>query len=109
MPVGGTPIGGRIAGMADRRLVWKLVGSLSGIAAGSATRAVLRAGWRRSMGGDPPTNPASPSTRWSEALIWAMASGVAMAVTRLVAQRGAAEAWKATTGSYPAGLETVSP
>jgi NADPH:quinone reductase-like Zn-dependent oxidoreductase len=95
--------------MADRRLVWKAVGSVSGIAAGSATRALLRASWRRTRGGDPPTNPASPSTKWSEALIWAAASGVAMAVTRLIAQRGAAEAWKATTGRYPAGLETVSP
>jgi NADPH:quinone reductase-like Zn-dependent oxidoreductase len=95
--------------MADRRLLWKAVGSLSGVAAGSATRALLRAVWRRTKGGDPPTNPASPSTRWSEALIWAAASGVAMAVTRLIAQRGAAEAWKASTGSYPAGLETVSP
>lgn len=85
------------------------MGSLSGIAAGLGARALLRASWRRTVGGDPPTNPASPSTRWSEALTWAVASGVAMAVTRLVAQRGAAEAWKATTGSYPAGLETVSP
>jgi NADPH:quinone reductase-like Zn-dependent oxidoreductase len=95
--------------MADRRLLWKAVGSVSGIAAGSATRALLRAVWRRTRGGDPPTNPASPSTRWSEALIWAAASGIAMAVTRLVAQRGAAEAWKARSGSYPPGLETVSP
>lgn len=95
--------------MADRRVMWKVVGSLSGIVAGSATRALLKAGWRRSKGGDPPTNPASPSTRWSEALIWAAASGVAMAVTRLVAQRGAAEAWRATTGTYPPGMETVSP
>lgn len=93
----------------DRRLLWKAAGSVAGIAAGSVTRAVLRAGWRRARGGNPPTNPASPSTRWSEALMWAAASGVAMAVTRLVAQRGAAEAWKAKTGSYPAGLETVSP
>lgn len=85
------------------------MGSLTGIAAGAGTRAALRAGWRRTHGGDPPTNPASPTTRWSEALIWAVASGVAMAVTRLVAQRGAAEAWKATTGDYPAGLESVSP
>lgn len=85
------------------------MGSLSGVAAGSATRALLRAAWRRTRGGDPPTNPAAPGTRWSEALIWAAASGVAMAVTRLIAQRGAAEAWRASTGSYPTGLETVSP
>jgi NADPH:quinone reductase-like Zn-dependent oxidoreductase len=95
--------------MADRRLLWKAVGSVSGIAAGAATRALLRAGWRKTRGGDPPTNPAAPATKWSEALVWAASSGVAMAVTRLVAQRGAAEAWKAQTGAYPPGLETVSP
>ena len=95
--------------MDDQRLLWKVVGSLSGVAAGSATRTLLRMAWRRTRGGDPPTNPAAPSTKWSEALIWAAASGVAMAVTRLIVQRGAAEAWKASTGSYPAGLETVSP
>ena len=90
-------------------LLWKAVGSLSGVVAGWATRALLRAGWRRTKGGDPPANPASPSTGWSEAIIWATASGVAIAVTRLVAQRGAAEAWRATTGKYPAGLESVTP
>lgn len=95
--------------MADRRMLWKVVGALTGVAAGSATRALLRAGWRRTRGGDPPTNPAAPGTRWSEALAWAAASGVAMAVTRLVAQRGAAEAWKAGTGGYPPDLEAVSP
>jgi hypothetical protein len=90
-------------------MLWKVVGLASGAAAGAATRAALRAGWKRARGTDPPANPASPSTSWSEALIWAVASGVAMAVTRLVAQRGAAEAWRASTGSYPAGLETVTP
>jgi len=90
-------------------MLWKLVGTLSGMAAGTATRSLLRAGWRKTRGGDPPTNPAAPGTAWSEAIAWAAASGVALAVTRLVAQRGAAEAWKARTGGYPPGLETVSP
>ncbi len=85
------------------------MGSLSGAAAGAATRTLLRAAWRTTRGGDPPTNPAAPGTKWSEALIWAASSGVALAVTRLVAQRGAAEAWKARTGAYPPGLEAVSP
>ncbi|MDQ3896546.1 MAG: DUF4235 domain-containing protein [Actinomycetota bacterium] len=95
--------------MDDRGILWKVVALASGAAAGAATRALLHVGWRRAKGSEPPANPASPSTTWSEALIWAAASGVAMAVTRLVAQRGAAEAWKAGTGSYPAGLESVSP
>lgn len=90
-------------------MTWKVVGAVSGIVAGTATRRLLQVAWRRTRGGDPPTNPASPSTGWAEALGWAVASGVAMAVTRLVSQRGAAGAWKAATGSYPEGLEAVSP
>lgn len=95
--------------MDDKRALWKIVGTVSGVAAGMATKALLRSLWRRVRGGDPPTNPAAPGTSWREALLWAASSGVAMAVTRLVAQRGAAEAWKAEMGTYPPGLETVSP
>ncbi len=95
--------------MGDRDIVWKGVGAASGALAGMATRKLLTSAWRRTKGGNPPTNPASPSTTWSEALVWAISSGVALAVTRLVAQRGAAEAWRKATGSYPRSLETVSP
>ena len=90
-------------------LVWKVVGGLSGVAAGAVTRLALQKGWRRLKGSDPPANPAAPGTAWSEALGWAMASGVAIAVSRMVGQRGAAGAWKATTGRYPEALETVTP
>jgi hypothetical protein len=93
----------------DRRLLWKVVGGVSGVAAGAATRLALRKGWRSVKGSGPPANPAAPGTAWSEALGWAAASGVAMAVARLVAQRGAAGAWKARTGRYPEALETVTP
>ena len=95
--------------MADRRMTWKVLGMASGMVSAAATRAVLRACWRRAKGGNPPTNPASRTTTWGEALVWAASSGVAMGVARVVAQRGAAEAWKAGTGSYPPGLETVGP
>lgn len=95
--------------MGDRDILWKVVGAASGAVAGIATRKLLQASWRQVKGGDPPTNPASPSTTWSEALVWAISSGVALAVTRLIAQRGAAEAWRKATGAYPASLEDVSP
>ena len=95
--------------MKDKRLLWKIVGTLAGLLSGMATRSLLRTTWRRVKGGDPPTNPAAPGTSWNEALLWAASSGVALAVTRLVAQRGAAEAWKGQTGTYPPGLEEVSP
>ena len=105
----GTRVGGHIPGMDDKRLVWKVVGTVSGVAAGVATKKLLRLLWRRVRGGNPPANPAAPGTSWPEALAWAAASGVALAVARLFAQRGAAEAWKAKGGTYPPGLEEVSP
>jgi hypothetical protein len=38
---------------------------------------------------------------------WAIATGAALGVARLVAMRGAAQAWKRTTGSLPPGVEEV--
>ncbi len=90
-------------------VAWRAVGTVSGIIAGAATRRLLLAVWQRTTGREPPSNPASRRTTWAEALAWAAASGVAMGVGRLIAQRGAAGAWKAATGSYPEDLETVSP
>jgi hypothetical protein len=93
----------------DQTMLWKGAGMVSGAASGGLTRTAMKKGWRKWKGTDPPTNPASPSTKWSEALAWAAACGVAIAVARLVAQRGAAEVWKKVTGGYPKGLETVRP
>lgn len=95
--------------MGDRDLIWKVVGALTGMVAGVLARTVLKASWRSVKGTNPPTNPAAPSTTWTEAIAWAAASGVAIAVMKLVAQRGAAEAWRKKTGAYPRSLETVSP
>jgi hypothetical protein len=86
---------------------WKLVGISSGLAAAKVSRSVLDKVWARTRGGEPPRNPAAPGTTWSEAVSWAVASGVTVAVARLLATRGAASAWKRTTGHLPPGLEEV--
>lgn len=88
--------------------VWRVVGAGAGVGATFLARRGLEQLWRSTLGQDPPSNPASPETTWGEALAWAVASGVALAVIRLVAQRGAAEAWRALTGEYPEELEASS-
>ena len=88
-----------------RKLLWKIVGAGTGIAAASLARSALTAGWRRTRDEDPPGNPASPSTRWPEALGWAVLTGVAIGVARLVATRGAPAGWRKATGSLPPGVE----
>ncbi len=86
---------------------WKVVGVATGLAAAKATRKALDVGWSKTRGGEPPRNPASRETDWSEAVAWAVASGIALGLARLLAARGTAKLWEKATGSLPPGLETV--
>lgn len=83
----------------------KLVGIATGIVARKVSDQVLSKVWQKTKHQAPPADPASPGTPWAEALSWAVASGVAMAVARLLATRGAATAKMKVTGKAPEGLE----
>lgn len=88
-------------------LVWKGAATAASIAAGLAARKIAVALWRRQRGGDPPANPADPTTSWGEAVTWTAVVGVAVGVARLLARRGAAGAWRAVEGKLPPDLEEV--
>jgi hypothetical protein len=92
----------------DQRLAWRAIAVGSGLAAGLAARAALNVAWKKIEHADPPANPASRRTSWPVALTWTISVAIAMGVARLVAQRGAAEAWRAATGSYPEGLDDTT-
>jgi hypothetical protein len=91
-----------------KETLWKAVGTGAGVLAAALARRMLMAGWQKTKKADPPTNPASPETKWSEALAWAVLTGVMIGVARLIATRGAAEGWRRATGLYPPGLEEVT-
>jgi hypothetical protein len=93
--------------MAQRtqKLAWRIVGGLSGLTAAAVTRQALTRAWQARKHDDPPANPASAETSWPDALTWAVMTGVALGVARLVALRGAAAGWRRTTGALPPGLE----
>ena len=86
---------------------WKMVGVGSGLAAAQVTRKIVDATWRKTRGGDPPRNPAAPGTDWGEAIAWAVASGTALGIARLLSTKAAASAWVKATGSLPPGVEDV--
>ncbi|HVE64202.1 MAG TPA: DUF4235 domain-containing protein [Mycobacteriales bacterium] len=90
------------------KIGWKVVGIGAGTAAAMLTKKAMTAAWRGAKHADPPANPAAPSTSWPEGLAWAVSTGVALGVARLVAQRGAAAGWQKATGSLPPGLEKVA-
>ncbi len=84
-----------------RRLVWRGVALVSGIASAALVRGGAVGLWRLSRQEDPPSNPGARNVRWRDALIWSVSLAVGAGVARVVAERGAAAAWTAATGSPP--------
>ena len=97
-----------MAGNGNSNVGWRIVGTGSAILAGMLTRKLLTKTWTSVTGNEPPVNPEHPEVTWVEALSWAVLSGVAVALARLVATRAAADRWVKTTGSLPPGLEEMS-
>ena len=87
---------------------WRLFGGLSAILAGIAARKVLAQAWRLGTGRNPPANPAAPGTEWREAISYALASGAAMGMARMLATRKAAGYYRRSTGHLPKGMEEVT-
>jgi hypothetical protein len=81
--------------------MWRLVAGLAGTLAGMAARAVVLKLWKVGGLGDDEPQPAHPATPWRTALGWAVASGVATGVARVVAMRTAAEVWERATDEPP--------
>jgi hypothetical protein len=93
-----------MAGAAGK-IGWRIVALAFAVPTGIVVRKALDAGWRAVRHEDPPRNPAAPGTDWTEALLWAAASGIAVAAARLIATRGATATWKSLTGKLPPGAE----
>lgn len=87
----------------------KLVGIGTGMAVRKISEKGLTKVWQRTKHSDPPADPAAPGTPWPEALSYAVASGVAISVARLLATRGAASAKTKLTGQVPEGMEGPKP
>lgn len=92
-------------GRTVERIAWKLVAAGTAIAAAALTRKGLTVAWRKTIKRDPPKSTAGPGTGWGEAIAWTGATAVAIAVARLVAERGTAAGWQRATGHQPPGLE----
>lgn len=69
---------------------WILISGVAASAAALATQSVLKHGWHAATGDDPPLNPASSQTAWTEAVVWTVAASVAAGLSRLAARRTAA-------------------
>ncbi|GAB5536882.1 MAG: hypothetical protein Rubg2KO_31310 [Rubricoccaceae bacterium] len=67
-----------------------ITSGLAAMASAWLTRTGLRYTWNATTGEDPPMNPASTSTAWTEAITWTVAASVVAGLTRLVTRRAVA-------------------
>ncbi len=68
----------------------RVVGALVGAGAAFVARKLLTIGWKTVTGKAPPEHPEDPQVALSEALVWGVALGAAVAAARLLATRATA-------------------
>ena len=94
--------------MASGSKVWSAYALGATVVAGIVARKALTTSWKVATGKEPPQNPADPDVSMGEAVAWAMASGVAIGVARMLATRKAASYYRKSTGHLPPNLQEAS-
>ena len=94
--------------MASGSKAYSLLALAATLGATVAARKAMTATWKLSTGKQPPSNPEHPDVSIGEAVAWAVASGVAVGLARMLASRKVADYYKRSTGHLPANLEDVT-
>lgn len=84
------------------------LGLAATLGATTLARKAMTTTWKLSTGKPPPTNPEHPDVSMGEAVAWAVMSGVAVGVARMLASRKAADYYRRSTGHLPPNLEDVT-
>jgi hypothetical protein len=88
-----------------KALSWKAVSFAAGAIAALATRRALAMLWSQFAQVPAPEPVADRRIPWIPALSWAVATGVGVSVSNLVAQRSAATVWEAAMHETPPPLQ----
>ena len=85
---------------------YKMLGTLAAVAGAFVARKALPVIWKKVTGHEPPDKPESLDHSLGEALTWAVLSGTAVGVARVLAQRKVATTWQRANGDLP--VETTT-
>jgi hypothetical protein len=85
--------------------VWSMMSLVSALGAATIARKLVDQSYHAATGRKPPENPADPDVELWEAVLWAGATGAAVALARMFAQRRAADYYLRSTGHLPKQLE----
>ncbi|MCW2837352.1 MAG: hypothetical protein JWQ15_1466 [Marmoricola sp.] len=88
----------------DSSKIWTLFSLGAAIGAAAVSKKVINTSWKAATGKNPPANPADPDVDLWEAVLWAVVSGTAVQLARMLATRRAANYYAKSTGHLPPGL-----
>jgi hypothetical protein len=94
--------------MASGSKAWSAMALGATLLATVAARKAMTTSWKVATGKEPPQNPADPDVSMGEAVAWAVVSGVAIGVARMLASRRAANYYRRSTGHLPPNLQEAS-
>jgi hypothetical protein len=84
--------------------VWSIFSLAAALFGATVARKSLTKAWQTATGKNPPANPADPDVELWEAVLWAVVSGTAVQLARMLATRRAANYYAKSTGHLPPGL-----
>lgn len=85
--------------------VWTAFSVASALAAAAVAKKAIDKTWTVATGKNPPENPADPDVEIWEAVTWAVVSGMAVGLARMLAQRRATSYYVRSTGHLPGQLQ----
>ena len=98
----------RVPAMIGRKRMWKLESWITGAVGAFVAEVLIRAIYRTIRKDKAPSavfDPASSRFSWPDALVWAAAAGLGLAIAKMVSTRVAAIGWELATGTPPPGTE----
>lgn len=84
---------------ASEKLLWKLYVGVIGVVTTVVAKQVVTASWKVVTGSKPP-RPTDLNASTGAAVSWALASGLGVGVTQLLAKRLAAKRWSDAVGQH---------
>ena len=89
-----------------RERMWKLVSTITGMLGGLLARKIIKVAYRGVRKDTAPVTPFDPTKAgfsWPDAVLWAAAAGIGLAIAKMMSARLAAIGWEAATGTLPPG------
>ena len=101
---GSTHEKGALSKKPNKRL-WTLYSRSASVLAAVSSAQAVNLVWRASLGRKAPASPENPEVTMREAVAWAIVSGSAAQLARVIATRRAVDYWVRSTGQLPPGIK----